>query len=391
MSRKQLSTVGVRIGASRHGFTLVELLVVMAILGVLAGLLAWGVNAARVAILKRAQAAEIANIAMAVEAYRTKYGDYPPDGSSWPRMEAHLRKAFPNIVVSELNLLNPAAPTTPEQAQLVGAQIRNDNSDMIRVFDPAEALVFFLGGFSSDAQRPITGPGGPIRAVPVNGKIVHVYNTQRENAFFEFNLSRLSLIDTPTGAISNDESLFGQRDPNDVEMVNDLMPVYVGSGPTIAQQGRPIVYFDSQTYMYDFDANNARSNVYVPGGFRLDPNCARPYLSDEVISEFVLAPPFQKKPQRFVNSKTYQIIAPGYNRLYGGQSEVGRRNNGLKLFSVFSGAAYSVKGGSILFFDQTQIPAPYMLPEFLQAFRTERPNEDNCANFATGPTLGESQ
>jgi type II secretory pathway pseudopilin PulG len=58
----------------------VELLIVMAILGILAGLLAWGVNAARVAILKRAQAFEVQSIASAVEAYRTKYGDYPPDG-----------------------------------------------------------------------------------------------------------------------------------------------------------------------------------------------------------------------------------------------------------------------------------------------------------------------
>lgn len=378
-------------GHQRSGFTLVELLVVMAILGVLAGLLAWGVNSARVAILKRAQAAEIANIATAVEAYRTKYGDYPPDGSSWPIMEAHLRKAFPNIVVSELALLNPAFPITADQRDLVGAQIHNDNSDMIRVFDPAEALVFFLGGFSSDSQRPFTGPGGPIREVRLNGKTIHVYNTQRENAFFEFNLSRLTLTDTPNGAVSNDEALFDQRDPNDVQMAKDLMPVYVGNGPTIAQQGRPIVYFDSRTYMYDFDANNARSNIYVPGSFRLNPNCSRPYLSDEVISEYVLAPPERKKPQRFVNSKTYQLIAPGYNRLYGGQPEASRRSNGLKLFAAFSGNAYSVRANSILFFDQTQIPAAYMFPEFVNEFRAERPNEDNCANFATGPTLGESQ
>jgi hypothetical protein len=139
--------------------------------------------------------------------------------------------------------------------------------------------------------------------------------------------------------------------------------------------------------MYDF----ARSNVYVPGSFRLNPNCSRPYLSDEVISEYVLVPPEPKKPQRFVNSKTYQIIAPGYNRLYGGQSEASRRSNGLKLFAAFSGNAYSVRANSILFFDQTQIPAAYMFPEFVNEFRAERPNEDNCTNFATGPTLGESQ
>ncbi|MFM8402371.1 MAG: type II secretion system protein, partial [Pirellula sp.] len=220
----------------REGFTLVELLVVIAILGILAGLLAWGVNAARVSILKQAQAYEMQSIATAVEAYRNKYGDYPPDGSSWPVMEAHLRKAFPNILVTELALLNPANSGA-------NAYIRNDN-DLTgthplggRVFDPAEALVFFLGGFSNDPQRPITGPGGPLR----QSGTVFIYNTQRENAFFEFKLSRLTL--TPNG-ISNDETTFSEG------VGNDLMPVYIGNGPGVSQNGRPIVYFDSRTYQF---------------------------------------------------------------------------------------------------------------------------------------------
>ncbi len=188
------------------GFTLVEMLIVIAIIGVLAGLLAWGVNAARVAILKRAQKAEIENIASAVERYREKYGDYPPDGSSWPVMEAHLRKAFPNILITELNLLNPANATN-------NAYVRNDNDTTGshplggRVMDPAEALVFFLGGFSSDPQRPLSGPGGPFKANPSLAG-TFIFNPQRENAFFEFKSNRLTL--SADGTISNDETLYNQ-------------------------------------------------------------------------------------------------------------------------------------------------------------------------------------
>ena len=367
MNRKQLSTVGVRSRASRHGFTLVELLVVMAILGVLAGLLAWGVNAARVAILKRAQAAEIATIAMAVEAYRTKYGDYPPDGSSWPRMEAHLRKAFPNIIISELALLNPA-----NAANNIG--IRNDNDPSAhpfggRVFDPAEALVFFLGGFSSDAQRPITGPGGPLKLNP-SGTGGYIYNTQRENAFFEFKTSRLTLNDTGTASI--DESAFGEN------VANDLMPVYIGSGPTLQQGGRPIVYFDSNTYQF-----SGYYNFYVPGDVTQSPNCARPFLSTDLNTSV------SPSPLLYSNPKTFQIMNAGYDNLYGCMAPKDISNNSpLVLFTTPKGNAVAVNTTNGMFYPPTSIsPLPYYLPSFGKF----RPVDDNSSNFIDGPTFGESQ
>ena len=353
-------------GHQRVGFTLVELLVVMAILGVLAGLLAWGVNSARVAILTRAQAAELANIATAVEAYRTKYGDYPPDGSSWPVMEAHLRKAFPNIVVSELALLNPANSAA-------NGGIRNDNAPSPhpfggRVFDPAEALVFFLGGFSSDSQRPITGPGGPLKANPVGGG--YMYNNQRENAFFEFKNGRLTLNDS--GTASTDETLYGQG------ITNDCMPVYIGSGPSIQQGGVPMVYFDSRTYQF-----SGYYNFYVPGAVASSPNCARPFLSTEVNTSV------SPSPLLYSNAKTYQIMNAGYDNLYGCMAPKDiSANNPLILFTTPKGNAVSVNTNNGLFYPPTSVsPIPY----YLSSFGRFRPVDDNSSNFIDGPTFGESQ
>ena len=379
-----------------------ELLIVMAILGILAGLLAWGVNAARVSILKRAQAFEVQSIASAVEAYRTKYGDYPPDGSSWPVMEAHLRKAFPNILVSELALLNPALSTA-------NGYIRNDN-DLTeshphlaryistspglrsgRVFDAAEALVFFLGGFSSDPQRPITGPGGPLKLNPVVG--AYIYNTQRENAFFEFKIGRLTL-DPNTGA-SNDEAVYSEGVPN------DLMPVYVGNGPTYQQLGVPIIYFDSRTYQIGGATVNDSSyyfNFYSPG--LVDTrnvqgstrNCARPFLSMD------LDPNKGNNALRYANDKTFQIMNGGYDRIYGCQSVknvAAPESKPAFLFTVPGGNTALLNVPTLTFTRPGTSSVRFYNPEFW----IDTPNaplnrhmyvDDNTSNVLDSPTFGES-
>ena len=73
----------VRTGAGRvqRGFTLVELLVVIAIIGTLVGILVPAVFGV-VSNMNRASVKfELHTLNDAVEKYRSKYGDYPPDGS----------------------------------------------------------------------------------------------------------------------------------------------------------------------------------------------------------------------------------------------------------------------------------------------------------------------
>ena len=65
-------------------FTLIELLVVIAIIGILAALVFPALKAAKIAGLRGKVHAEMRTVEMAIEAYKTKYGFYPPDNGFFP-------------------------------------------------------------------------------------------------------------------------------------------------------------------------------------------------------------------------------------------------------------------------------------------------------------------
>lgn len=158
---------------TRPGFTLVEMLTVIVIIGILASLItAAAIRArttARVAVIK----AEINQIEMALDLYKKEVGEYPPDFASWyanptvsntsaiKEIERHILKRFPqydyqlrgsvwkafvwdlahygqdssgNPVAAFPAAANPA-PNTSDPNYGAGLQL-----------DPAAALAFWLGG-----------------------------------------------------------------------------------------------------------------------------------------------------------------------------------------------------------------------------------------------------
>jgi prepilin-type N-terminal cleavage/methylation domain-containing protein len=320
-----------RIIHKQSAFTLVELLVVIAIISILVGLLVPAVRYAYTTSVESAAKLEIEGLATAIETYRTNYGDYPPDGSSWTVVERHLRKRFPQIEAEERELLNPANRAAAFRSSWL--VVPNNDSEPfgdaadLRVMEPAEALVFWLGGFSDDPHHPLTGEGGPFKWIdPSDATKGLQYNTTRKNALFDFKAGRLTLEQVNVSgvsypiSISNDESLLGLREVTVAQPsmpsagpVNDLLPMYFSS-----LSETPIVYFDSRTYGFVKIGGYYFNRFVIPGSG----GAARPYKSDTAYDNPVRsgasASEIADHNYRYTEEKKFQIISAGNDGLFGG-------------------------------------------------------------------------
>ncbi len=283
----------------RTGFTLVELLVVIAIIGILAGLLLPAIQMVRRRATNTAIAMDIKNLDSALAAYKLKYGDYPPDFSNKDIVRRHILKAWPNIDSMEMQAVWALFWIAPA-----------NNADHRSRVDPAEALVFFLGGFSTDPRRPFTGRGGPFRVLP--GPTFTI-NTDRNTGVFEFNEGRLTqdsiVISGTTVLMSTDEVSLHNRPVIEA----DSFPVYLVKG-----RQHPFVYFDSRTY----GGTVAPPPVVLPPVYP-----PRAYSGTTSINGFAMAhlsdrrrnpDPIHPLPFEWVNKKTYQIISAGLDADFGG-------------------------------------------------------------------------
>ena len=84
----------------KKGFTLVELLTVIVMIGILASLITGAAIMARAAVRRTVVLSEIGQLDVALKNYKTKFGEYPPDFAGvtmypWPWHRSQCQPAGP--------------------------------------------------------------------------------------------------------------------------------------------------------------------------------------------------------------------------------------------------------------------------------------------------------
>lgn len=294
----------------RSGFTLVELIVVMAIIALLAAILIPTIRAAMIRAKVTGITADLASLDAGLEQFKEKYGDYPPDLTDRRVLVRHVQKAWPQITTNEMNIFLAIAYHR-------GPGVSGPQWEI----DTAEALVFWLGGFSEDQMHPFTGPGGPFSSGERNP----------DNAFFPFDSEKL----TETGNVvtytvtyydaTNTQQTFSfnARESSDDSTLhgldNDPFPVVLTRGGQT-----PIVYLDAHNYAHNvYPPHSATYGNTTVGGD------AHPYLSDRKLVNGGF---------EWINPHSYQLISAGLDGDFGEHGEDASGNFMFKRFK--SGSFY---------------------------------------------------
>ncbi len=337
-------------GQGPRGFTLVELLVVIVVLGILIALLLPAINSAVKTARNAAVLAEINQLSQALENFKAKYGDYPPSriylsetgnysaatlapGTSPPvgpgditvaqlatRTLSAFRKFWPKVQLS----------TTGFAPNYIQNQYWYDfNGNGVTDVNPYilsghECLVFFLGGIpvfdQSSGGYGLTGFGkDPTN--PFSNSLVSnpMYNANRQPAFFEFNAGRLFLDPTNTTTPGI---------PAYYDTLNNGPPTAAGTG------SGPVnfyAYFSSNgTGNYDPNDVNFHETDALTGagvialhytvGFYISGGAGYPYVASSPSPNpytTTLTAGTTSGTITYQKPQSYQIISAGSDGLYG--------------------------------------------------------------------------
>lgn len=316
----------------RPAFTLTELLIVIAIIAVLAGLIA----AAAVNALKKGRETritlEMQNMSAAIENFKNDYGMYPPNGmteiapstnpaagTSAALVRADFKRAFAKAFPGHNEppaLIDALAGVTPPSGANMSGPLENG-------MRANEALYFWFAGFSSDPKYPISGPGGPSFIQGAGNEVL-----EDRNKRYEFDLSRLGPRDD-NGAFDAGKGRFITYEINMGSGVQKRQINFWQYTPSGSEQ--PFVYFDVSRHKPGLTQTTANA-AGGPGKYDLwaaDPGKGfQNIYALKQLREGVTGTAGNISNVVFVNQGKFQLLHPGLDDDWGSDSfaAAGRQN-----------------------------------------------------------------
>ena len=298
----------------RFGFTLTELLVVIVIIALLAGVTTVVTRKAMVNVRNSLVLTQMTQIGMALDQYKAKYGEYPPDFSDTSAVMRHVRKRWPRYGVSSYaqfashimwgSQLSAQIDSNPVNTNYSFAFSTADNYwDFSNGYNFTAGnttspcchiapLVFWLGGLPGATGQPagfFNSPSAPLgfdsgivtvgdAAAKWNRMNLATLKVQREDSFFDFSQSNIITAGHVPGL-----------------MIRDLPLVYFRAGSNVYVQG-------TNMGAYACPWNKTGSKYYA-------------FSADSGLG--VAAPYCHATPGKWYEDERYQIVYPGEDKSFG--------------------------------------------------------------------------